>query len=763
MKKHLLLLIISCLAFQVEAQNIRFHYSNALKFVDTNNDTFAYPFIGGMDAPQFNEVDLNQDSIKDLMVFDRSGNKILTFLNEGITGQPSYFYAPQYAAQFPQLSSWVLMRDYNCDGKNDIFTYYSGSSGVTLYKNTSHNGQLEFTHVTDELATKDGQRLYNLSLDIPVIDDLDGDGDLDFLSFGSLGGYIEMYRNERVEDGDPCDSMRFKYVDYCWGSFAEAGTTNEVFLGDNCFGFKFYKNSLHSGSTILTLDADEDGDKEVIIGDVDFPEFKYLTNGKVENGWPYDTMVSAVTGYPQNKPVYIYKFPAAFYLDLNNDGVKDLIAASNEAITAKNVEQNWFYSNSGKTNKPVFNFVDSNFLMNESFDFGSRTSMSFLDYDGDGDLDLIVANRGNYIETNNDADRIAVFERIGQGTNTHFKLVQTDYQGFANQGFQGLHPAFGDLNGDGKPDMIMGFLNGKLSYYTNTGSGSTPDFTLTEDTLADIDVGTSSTPFIYDLDGDNVNDLVVGSEAGILRFFKNYGTASSPAFADTAEIDSLGKILVKSFFYSPVYDSAFNIVDSVRKFNSIGNSAPWIADLDQDGNPEVITGAYNGKVYIHVMDTNNLADSFQEVTDYFLHPKTGKYDRYNTGGLGKPACDDVNGDGLPDILLGNSRGGIEYISTVAAPYDSLVNKVREIPIADSRIYPNPAREEVYVELSDRLPVDVQVQLIDILGRPIKGYNIPANFNGKLRIDTQNLKSGIYFIRLDGTGYRFDTHRLVVVR
>ena len=55
--------------------------------------------------------------MEDLFVFDRTGNKITTFLNNG----DSYSYAPEYDQLFPQsLSSWVLLRDYNNDNKKDI-------------------------------------------------------------------------------------------------------------------------------------------------------------------------------------------------------------------------------------------------------------------------------------------------------------------------------------------------------------------------------------------------------------------------------------------------------------------------------------------------------------------------------------------------------------------------------------------------------------------------------------------------------------------
>lgn len=71
----------------------------------------------------------------DLYVFDREGNRQLTFLNTGVLGEASYVFAPQYAANFPRLENWVLLRDYNNDGAMDIFAYPDQPvGGIIVYR-----------------------------------------------------------------------------------------------------------------------------------------------------------------------------------------------------------------------------------------------------------------------------------------------------------------------------------------------------------------------------------------------------------------------------------------------------------------------------------------------------------------------------------------------------------------------------------------------------------------------------------------------------
>lgn len=103
-----------------------------LSFSFTGNGQFStlsslkYTWAGGLNACQFCSIDLNLDGLNDLLIFDRHGNRKLTFINQGGTGQVNYKYAPEYAALLPEMHDWVITADYNCDGKMDIFTYGYG-------------------------------------------------------------------------------------------------------------------------------------------------------------------------------------------------------------------------------------------------------------------------------------------------------------------------------------------------------------------------------------------------------------------------------------------------------------------------------------------------------------------------------------------------------------------------------------------------------------------------------------------------------------
>src|SRR5262249_59536095 len=92
------------------------------------------------------------------------------------------------------------------------------------------------------------------------------------------------------------------------------------------------------------------------------------------------------------------------------------------------------------------------------------------------------------------------------------------------------------------------------------------------------DVGVNPAPALGDVDGDGAPDLVVGDYLGTLHYFKNTGSATSPAY-----IEQTGAYDPQTGAGNP-----FNGVD-------VGYySAPALGDVDGDGAPDLVLGAYDG-------------------------------------------------------------------------------------------------------------------------------------------------------------------------
>ena len=106
---------------------------------NASGNALSLPWAGGLNATQYNNLDLDGDNKEDLVLFDRTANKPITLINEG----GRYTYAPQYEKLFPSLTNWLLLRDFNCDGKKDIFT--GDILGISVFVNvTKPEGQLEW-------------------------------------------------------------------------------------------------------------------------------------------------------------------------------------------------------------------------------------------------------------------------------------------------------------------------------------------------------------------------------------------------------------------------------------------------------------------------------------------------------------------------------------------------------------------------------------------------------------------------------------------
>ena len=231
--------------------------------------------------------------------------------------------------------------------------------------------------------------------------------------------------------GWSCDSLIFERSERCWGFFYDA--PNSIILNcPNCNCAKENsKNQIKQKDgtpTLLALDIDNDDDKDLILGDGGGKNLNLLINGgDNQNAF----MTSIDTMFPKNNnntvEVEIDFLPAAYYVDVTNDGVNDLVATTNTKNNSVNFESCWVYENIGQNNLPNFNFIEKNFLQKDMIDLGTSALPSFFDFNNDNLLDLIVGNYGYH--NPNDPDPIsslALFENIGNDSIPKFKLIDRD-------------------------------------------------------------------------------------------------------------------------------------------------------------------------------------------------------------------------------------------------------------------------------------------------------------------------------------------------
>jgi hypothetical protein len=395
---------------------------NNIAVHDLENEELPLAWAGGLNAAHYNTMDLNGDGNEDLVTFDRTAGRITTFLNEG----SAYVYHPEYETYFPEgITNWVLLRDYNCDGKKDLFT--GDILGIKVYANKTTPGsppvweQFLFYSgfpgpKSPVLLTKGFSGKINLQLqfdDLPAVVDADGDGDLDIFSVRFVGnGSIEYHRNYSMERYGTCDSLDFERETQSWGDLTECGCGSFAFNGANCPPSTGGRVQHAGGKSLLVLDVEGDGDVDVLLSEASCAQLYLLRN----DGTLEDPIINTSSSFPSSNRVNFSIFPAAFYEDLDFDGTKDLVAIPNvysrTTLSLDFEQSNWFYANGGTDQAPDFTLQTKAFLQDRMIDVGDNAVPAFIDYDADGDYDLFVSQHtsAQFVSS------IAMYENTGTNT-----------------------------------------------------------------------------------------------------------------------------------------------------------------------------------------------------------------------------------------------------------------------------------------------------------------------------------------------------------
>jgi len=273
-------------------------------------------------------------------------------------------------------------------------------------------------------------------------------------------------------------------------------------------------------------------------------------------------------------------------------------------------------------------------------DVGEESVIAFADLDRDGDDDLVVANKLDPRERTTSVMRR--FENVGTDGEPEWRRagslpMRGDYQ---------YAPAFGDLDGDGDEDMVLADWRDELAFYRNDGpsdgegdsaetgardGGDWDSFSVADSTLVTLTRGSHAVPALGDVDGDGDLDLFVGESSGFLNFYRNVGSPTEPEF----ELVS----------------------DEYGGFDVGRRSAPSLADLDDDGDLDLLVGSQDRGIRVFRNEGTPREPDF--VADGRLEAATR--------GLSVPVLRDADGDGSPELFSGSGGGGVLYFDQRDAP------------------------------------------------------------------------------------------------
>ncbi|MDX2283524.1 MAG: FG-GAP-like repeat-containing protein [Bacteroidia bacterium] len=712
---------------------------------DQQGQPIPNPWSGGNNNVQYSSLDLNGDGKQDLVAFQRDGARFVPYISEGQPGEIKFRYAPEYWHNFDSCAcvQWALLVDYTCDGRPDLFCGAGSGQNFKVYEQVLYPGDsVGFVLRHNPLLTQSNTllNLYQTRTDIPAIVDVDYDGDIDIIATQAGFNTFALHRNRAVELFGRCDTLVFFRETSCWGHFYESSTTNDLFVADTVFCPRSTGDELpldpggsarHEGGALLVLDLNADSLMDVLVSDVSYPSVTAAFNGgTVAQAFMDSTEIFYPAG---DVPIDVEIFPAMFHLDVNNDGIRDLLAAPNLKPGAENVNQVVVYINEGTDTYPDFRFRGRTFLPAGQLDAGDNAVPAFFQYDADGLPDLMIGGSySNYKASPGlqATTELLLLRNTGTAAAPAYRVVTRNFLdvGELSPPASDLAPAAADLDGDGDQDIFLGCARGTIYHYRNLAPPGQPGMylpvsgTWLRTSNGDsIDIGNASAPEFYDFDGDGDLDLFVGSQRGRIAYYRNEGTPQQHAFVlVTAQF---GQIQLSNDFNSPFS----------------GYARPRIADYDGDGQPELLAGEETGLTEIY--------DSFSSGLSAAL-VKSGDLFGFDAGAYAAPAAAVIDTSGQLTYVIGNANGGV-YLWARSSGQQT-TSSGRPLPETGIQLWPNPAGPEALLRLDAQIALPATLRLLSLQGQILMERTLYAP---ETRLDLGTLPGGLYLLEVQAGGQR----------
>jgi hypothetical protein len=271
------------------------------KSIRMNEQVLSNGFSLGINSAQIQTIDLTGDGKEEWVVWDINSRQLQVFEKVG----EQFRIRPELSYFFPSdVSGFLVLADYDRDGRKDLFT--STALGVKAYRNNSSGSQISWALAQNFLRLEGANNISANNLDTPLLQDLDGDGDLDLLLFNfAVGDYLEYYRNTSVERKGTPDIDGFAFPVRHWGNFEFCGC-GQISFGLTCDGRSLATPELpldqariqHAGGhSLLYRDFTGDGIPDLVLGREECSTLYFLPNSGTAVSPRFTSFSNQVPGF----------------------------------------------------------------------------------------------------------------------------------------------------------------------------------------------------------------------------------------------------------------------------------------------------------------------------------------------------------------------------------------------------------------------------------------------------------------------------------